>query len=120
MVSRLTGPTHNLLQVDLTDATGEPSIEALPAIGAMPAKPLEANEILRRVIAGVDAANREFGTSYRVGTVRFVADDSCPESIYQDLAFALIKGLASGEAIAERPNSTVETDARKSGARGPL
>jgi hypothetical protein len=120
MVSRLTGPTHNLLQVDLTDATGEPSIEALPAIGAMPAKPLEANEILRRVIAGVDAANREFGTSYRVGTVRFVADDSRPESIYQDLAFALIKGLASGEAIAERPNSTVETDARKSGARGPL
>lgn len=118
MVSRITGPTHNLLQIDLSDATGEPSIEALPAIGAMPAKPLVAHEVLRCVVAGVDAANREFGTSYRVGAARFVADDSRPESIYQDLAFALIKGLVSGEVFTEHPNSTVETDARKSGARG--
>ena len=119
MVSRITGPTHNLLQMDLA-ATGGPSIETLPAIGVMPATPLDADEVLRHVIAGVDAANHEFRTSYRVGAVRFVADDSRPESIYHDLAFALIKGLVSGEPIVERPNSTVETDARKSGARGSL
>ena len=96
MVSRITGPTHNLLQVDFTQTEGAPSIEALPSIHAMPAKPLEAGQVLQQVIAGVDAANRELGTSYRASAVRFVADDSRPESVYRELAFALVKHLASG------------------------
>jgi hypothetical protein len=116
MVSRITGPTHNLLQLDLQQVS-LPSIESIPAIGPMPAQPLNAELVLRHVIAGVEAANKELGTSYRVGVVRFVADDSRPESVYEMLAFVLIKHLASGGHFAESPNNTVERDARKSSAR---
>ena len=116
MISRITGPTHNLLQLDL-EQPSSPSIEGLAAIGAMPAKPLNAELVLQHVIAGVEAANKELGTSYQVGLVRFVVDDSRPESVYEMLAFALVKHLASGGHFVESPNNTVERGERKNSAR---
>ena len=107
MVSRITGPTHNVLQVDLTQVEKSPSIEALPAIGDMPAKPLEASQVLQHVIAGVNAANRELGTSYHVGAARFIADDSRPESVYRELAWALVRRLARDEADPPSPDTSV-------------
>lgn len=85
-----------MLQLQLASCPSSlPSIEVLPSIGTGPTV-LRPQEVLRFVIAGVAAANAELQTEYYLGKVRFVENDSGPESIYQQLATFIVKHVVHG------------------------
>lgn len=94
-VSRITGPSHNLLQVRLRSESGEaPMCECLPSqeSGAR----LDAELLVANVLAGIAEANEKFGVHYGVTHIRYIATDSKPESVYRQLAFKIIEQLETG------------------------
>jgi len=96
-VSRVTGPVHNLLQLKVTTAPVAPSVcEPLPSIGKQAPSLLNEALVVAAVAAGLSEANTRLGTSYAASHIRYVVDDSLPESIYAHLASALITHLACG------------------------
>lgn len=96
-VSRITGPAHNLLQLKVTTApVAAPACDALPAIGKHAPSQLNEALVVAAVAAGLSEANARLGTSYAASHIRYVVDDSLPESVYAHLAAALVTHLASG------------------------
>ncbi|WP_411878457.1 hypothetical protein [Polaromonas sp. YR568] len=96
VATRITGPTHNILQLQFASyPDSPPSIQALPGVGPNQAA-LNSQEVLRQVVAGVAAANMEFKSGYRVGKVRFVENDSRPESVYKELAAFIVRRVVHG------------------------
>lgn len=96
-VSRVTGPAHNLLQLKVTTApVASSACEPLPAIGSHAPSLLNEALVVAAVAAGLSEANARFGTSYAASHIRYVVDDSFPESVYAHLASALITHLACG------------------------
>jgi hypothetical protein len=106
-VTRITGPSHNLLQIRLGPGSRErPECECLPAQGnGNPEKePLDELKIVAGVLEGVDAANKMFGCKHEVTHIRYVEGDSRPESVYAYLATKIIEQLESGgEFIESQP-----------------
>lgn len=102
-VVRTTGPTHNLLSLNLIEGLQEAraEIETLDPIGSS-APLIERNDVLTQVIEGVSDANRQFGTKYRVGQIRFVPNDSPPVETYRALAHAIVERLVTGDPIVEK------------------
>ncbi|CAN7521517.1 hypothetical protein [Polaromonas sp. LjRoot131] len=96
VATRITGPTHNMLQLQFAShPNSSPSIDVLPGVGPNQGA-LNSQEVLRQVIAGVEAANIEFKCDYRVGRVRFVENDSRPESVYKELAAFIVGQVVHG------------------------
>lgn len=95
--SRITGPTHNLLQLRIcTEPQVEPVCESLPAIGKCVHDPLNEKELVAMVVEGVMEANQQLGASYSVTHIRYVANDTKPEAIYGLLALKIIQHLVEG------------------------
>lgn len=93
-VSRITGPHHNLLQIQLgSDTQCAPICEALPPNGKCKHEPIDEAEVITCVLNGVRKANMELGTNYAVTYIRYVKNDTKPESVYGFLAEAIIKHL---------------------------
>ena len=95
-VSRITGPTHNLLQIRLDGTGSRPICERLPAVGGCSHKPLDEDALVRYVLEGVAEANGELGTAYSVAHIRYVENDTPPEVVYGFMAMRLIERLHSG------------------------
>jgi hypothetical protein len=105
-VVRITGPTHNLLQVRLQRAVqGTPVCERLPPVGPAVRKALSESAIMASVLAGVALANERRGSGYAVTHIRYMPDDSGPESMYCELACGIVEHLVSGGAF--QPSSQV-------------
>jgi hypothetical protein len=87
-MTRITGPTHNLLGLVLVTAPhhGRPSVEVL-GNGEAQVRP----EIVREVQNGIRKANAELGTHYAVSRIRYVASDTPSEGVYEMLAQALVR-----------------------------
>lgn len=100
VVARITGPSHNLLQVLLSSVqeVGPTEVACLQLASVKPGAPVRLNEALitSAVLQGVAEANSSFGTNYALVRLRYVADDSPPESVYRELAFRVVERLASG------------------------
>jgi hypothetical protein len=96
--ARITGPTHNFLGVRLEAATAAsaPNVERLAGLGPGRAS-LDEDELVAAVLAGVAEANDRYGTRWAVTHIRYVADDSPPETAYRMIAFAIVERLANGE-----------------------
>jgi hypothetical protein len=95
--SRITGPHHNLLQLRIsTDSQAEPVCECLPPIGECIHEPLNKQELVAMVVEGVKEANQQLGSSYSVTHIRYVANDTKPETVYGLLALKIIKHLEVG------------------------
>lgn len=103
LVSRITGPTHNLLIIRLvrSDENVEPAVQMLPPNGGCGCGPLDANAVLDNVLNGAAEANAEFGTNYKVAEVRFVEDDSRNETIYAYMTKKLIEHIERGGEFTE-------------------
>jgi hypothetical protein len=100
-ISRITGPSHNLLQLRLTEVLdAEPQIERMPAMGTCVHGPLSDQAVLDSVKAGIAHANAELGTAYAIDRVRFVDNDCPPEGVYGMLAALVIRRLHSGAEFA--------------------
>jgi len=97
-VSRITGPTHNLLQLKLSKVP--PSAlrcDELHATGACNQGKLDAAKIQEAVKLGVASANAALGTEFYAFHIRYVANDSGPERVYGLLAEVLVSKVAAGE-----------------------
>jgi hypothetical protein len=94
-ISRITGPTHNLLMISFAETaeTCIPSIEALPPVGDCRHASLNRDKILTEVLEGVEQANRQLGTQYRVAKVRYVENDTGPEATYKHLAQKVVEHI---------------------------
>lgn len=94
-VARITGPAHNLLS--LRFAEGDASTElVVERLKPMLNPSLDGQSVASEAQAGVEDANRQFGTAYRIAALQFADDDSPPESVYRLLAFSLVERLANG------------------------
>jgi len=94
-VSRITGPHHNLLQLKLgLGDQGHVALEALGAAAGSEPGLLDGDAVVRAVLEGVATANSQLGATFAVTHVRYVQDDSKPESIYRFLAEALAQHFA--------------------------
>lgn len=99
--SRVTGPTHNVLELRFVDAAQEagatPGVEALPPVGPGRHEPLGPETVLRAAVGGVEEANRDFGAGLRVALVRYASDDTPPERAYGTTAYAVAGKIARDE-----------------------
>jgi hypothetical protein len=93
-VTRLTGPSHNLLGLEFGESPKSGVlVEPLPPVGKGP-NLLIAAEIQRHVLEGINNANEQFGTNYIVKRIEFVPDDSPPAQTYELLAYSIVERLA--------------------------
>ncbi|WP_157582402.1 hypothetical protein [Rhodanobacter spathiphylli] len=101
-VARITGSHDNLLQLRLsTNVVASPVVECLPARRSLNREALDLSKVLAAVIEGLAAVNQELGTSYSATHIRYVPNDSPPETVYGFLAMSLVRHLASGGKFVE-------------------
>lgn len=101
-VARITGPTHNLLQLKIsTIAPSVLSCDELRAAGGCNHGKLDPAKIQEAVRMGVAAANTAYGTEFHSVHIRYVSNDSGPEDVYRLLAEVLVSRVATGELVAE-------------------
>ena len=100
--THISGITHNLLKIRLTDSDQEAVVdcERLPANGTCRHKPIDEQALVEFVLSGVKQANEKLGTSYRVTHIQYVENDTPPESKYGYLAARIVEHLHAGEAWA--------------------
>lgn len=93
-VIRVTGPSHNLLGLKIGDEAddGVLSVEAMPKQDA--ATPQFETALQEEVMAGVQEANAEFATDFRVNGIRYVGTDTLDLPTYRYLAKLLIERVA--------------------------
>ena len=91
-VIRITGPSHNLLGLELESSASACSctVEALGEDGPK-AGLLDADEVIRYVLAGVSEMNDALGTRYQVKRIQYVPLDSPPAELYKTLAKSLVE-----------------------------
>jgi hypothetical protein len=100
-VSRITGPSHNLLQVRLAvGPQGAPVCEKLPPVGQCVHEPLNEQALVACVLEGVAEANSKLGTTFSVVAIRYVENDTKPEKAYAYMAYKLVERLAGGQEFA--------------------
>lgn len=89
-VVRVTGPTHNLLALELgDDPAAEPVVEELP-VSPGERRRLDPGEVLRCVQRGVAEANAVHGTAFGVRTIQYLPSDSPPAEVYREIARRII------------------------------
>lgn len=92
-VVRITGPSHNLLALRLSDAGDQqPAIERVLMSGE--ASVIEGDDVQKQVLEGVHEANAQFGTNYKVTAIRFVATDTPSSGVYRTMAKAIVEYIA--------------------------
>jgi hypothetical protein len=95
VVSRITGPHHNLLQLRLQQgAQGQAKCEALGPSTRNLAQALDEAALVSEVAAGVAEAGARLGHQFSATHIRYVTDDSRPESTYRLLAAELVRHFA--------------------------
>lgn len=92
--SRITGPKHNILQLELGAAAGgKPAIERL---GPSDKDSLSEDTVVSAVMEGVAAANQRFARSWSVSRLRYAPADSAPETVFAHLAYSILATWEAG------------------------
>ncbi len=101
--SRVTGPRHNFLSVELSFNADDkqPQTEALPGSCGGHGE-LNPAEIVRSVLEGLDLANQKYMANYSVCRIQYQASDSLPEIVYGFVMFKIVERLANGGEFVER------------------
>lgn len=97
-IAHVSGPTHNFLGLSFSDEpVAQVAVEALDAASAATPTPnrpaLEADAVLRQVLAGAEAASARLQRRYVVRAIQFVPSDSAPVEIYRELTQAIIEHI---------------------------
>ena len=90
--SHISGPTHNYLGLKL-NVHGEPQfkVTVLPPIGECRHHvDLLGDEVRQWISEGVNRANHELGTDYRVAYAEIVENDSRRPEVYMELARRIV------------------------------
>lgn len=110
-VSRVTGPTHNSLDIELTTGSqkAQPQVEALAGFCNGHGK-LDPAAIVSAVLEGLALANGTYDMEYAAARIRYYTGDNPPEEIYGVLAFRVIERLIEGGAfLTEEPENGQQT-----------
>jgi hypothetical protein len=93
-VIRITGPTHNLLGLRISDqvSDGTPDVEAISGHAA--ATPQFESALREQVMAGVEQANAELATDFHVAAIRYLGSDTLDLATYRYLAERVIARVA--------------------------
>jgi hypothetical protein len=94
----ISGPRHNFVELQLVegdDSARDVVCEELPPVGECTHAPLDAEEITRAVLEGVARGNVACGTTFAVGRIRYVKNDTRPEQIYGEMAEQIIAYASS-------------------------
>jgi len=93
--SRITGPTHNILQIEIsTGDDGAPfDVERLGETGA---HSLAEDRVVSAVMEGLAAANERFQRNWTVVRMRYAPADTGPVATYAHLAFSILANLEAG------------------------
>lgn len=94
-VSRITGPTHNLLGLHLSPTPGPDPTDVIDLTPGNAEHGLDGGEVRRWVAKGVEEANALLGTRLHLYGIEFCSTDSPPERIYKELAIRLVEHAAS-------------------------
>lgn len=109
-ISRTTGPTHHFLELELDESGSEPlEVEAMAHPSDIGKRPLEEREVVRFVLSGYLDAARSRDALPPIRRIRYVATDSPPESVYEDLARALVEHFFSPKEMSD--SGRLESDA---------
>jgi len=71
----------------------------MPAAGGCRHAPLNESDLITHVLDGVAQANAQLGTKHAVTHIRYVENDTKPESAYMYMCFKIIERLESGAAF---------------------
>ncbi|KPC54770.1 hypothetical protein [Amantichitinum ursilacus] len=95
-IVRIVGPKHNLLGLELSDypLATPATIDALNG-DENPDIRLNPEEIAFNVRKGVELAAEKAGRAYYIKRIQYVSSDSEPASIYEYLAFEIIKRVCA-------------------------
>jgi hypothetical protein len=98
-VSRITGPTHNLLRLQLDMGVVSPAIEVerLPSFVPGAESRLQSAELTRQVLLGISEANAEFASDYCASKIFYVPDDTPVYDVYRHLARCIVSRIVKGE-----------------------
>lgn len=107
-VSRVTGPTHNVLSIEFADAANSPSDATIAAIHDTAHLPrLRDADVLHNVLLGIDDANVHLATRLVPKHIEFIPTDSPPATTYRLLAHAIAERVAR-----QRPFDTSTYDSQ--------
>ena len=96
-VSRITGPAHNLLRLELgtEGEAADPVVEALELDRAAPATGLDPDVIRKEVLAGIATANIGSSGRHAVRKIQYVKSDTPSEGVYELLARSIVERIAA-------------------------
>jgi len=99
VASHITGPTHNFLKLRIADESAPYlTVRVLPPIGECShGDPLTTADVRPWIEAGVDHANRDLGTNYRVDYAEIVANDTPRLEVYHPLARMIVTAAHKGD-----------------------
>ncbi|MGO9466642.1 MAG: hypothetical protein ACLQIB_12540 [Isosphaeraceae bacterium] len=93
-ITRITGPTHNLL--GLAFSGDGPQGVTLERLAGSSEQSIDEGALEEAVLSGVEAANKALGTGYRLKRIQYVPTDTPDAEIYAYLARMIVERLASG------------------------
>jgi hypothetical protein len=100
-VVRITGPSHNILGLELRSDSTHSSITVASLKESTRPNSLSPEDVKKNVLLGVAEANHQLGTAYFVKRIEFIPDDSPPAKIYYALAKSIIERLVANEPFAD-------------------
>jgi hypothetical protein len=104
VVTRETGNQWNYLMIRPDNTyVGRPICMRYTRPDSLQNRPLIESEVIDAVLAGVSEANERLSANYSISHMRYIENDSPPESIYTYLASALIERLHSGGEFKDGP-----------------
>ena len=107
--SRITGPKHNILQLELTADAGR--IPVIERLGPSDIGSLSEEAVVSAATEGVAAANHRFGRNWTISRIRYAPADSAPESVYIHLAYSIVATWVAG-GYGESPTAISSPEAR--------
>jgi len=103
-VARITGSHDNLLQLQLSvGPQSSVTCEQLGVLNSPRSRLLDEGKVLAATLEGVAKANALLGTSYAVLRIRYIPNDSGPETVYGFLASSIIQHLHAGKEFGSAP-----------------
>jgi len=91
-VARITGPSHNLLGVRLSDVQCSIKMTPLP-MSTGEIEVLDGQKVRSQVLKGLDAVNLELCKHYFISEIQFIPSDTASSSVYIDLIQSLIQWI---------------------------
>jgi S-adenosylmethionine synthetase len=94
-VARITGPSHNLLAIRLSESNGHTNVVSLP-IKTHEKNNIDSKDVLNQVMLSLSLVNKELKKDYHISEIQYLPSDTYSSTVYEMLTTELIKRIDSG------------------------